>query len=279
MSYTEHKKSAMQMRGAKTKMDEKSNGIPHGYMTVGQLAKKMDVTVRTIQYYDKRGILPPSSVSEGGRRLYTDKDFVKLHQIQSLKYLGFSLEQIKQVLPTMSNPEEVSSILVKQIKQLRDKISSLTDSLEALEAFAQEVTTMEKVDWAAYADIIMLLQSNSELYWTRKHFSEKVTTQVANLYEAEIGELVQEQNLLLEEAEQLHLAGVAPDSTQGQRFAQRFWQVVMQIVGDNTHLLNEFADIATKYGDKKWKAKQSFIEKALDFYLSNNQEQVERGEI
>lgn len=34
-----------------------------------------------------------------------------------------------------------------------------------------------------------------------------------------------------------------------------------------------------KYGDKKWKAKQSFIEKALDFYLSNNQEQVERGEI
>lgn len=94
-------------------MDEKSNGIPHGYMTVGQLAKKMDVTVRTIQYYDKRGILPPSSVSEGGRRLYTDKDFVKLHQIQSLKYLGFSLEQIKQVLPTMSNPEEVSSIFVK----------------------------------------------------------------------------------------------------------------------------------------------------------------------
>ena len=41
-------------------------------MTVGELATKIDVTVRTLQYYDKQGLLKPSEQSEGGRRLYTN---------------------------------------------------------------------------------------------------------------------------------------------------------------------------------------------------------------
>ena len=52
----------------------KYKAIPDGYMTVGEVAKKMDITVRTLQHYDKEGLLSPSAMSEGGRRLYTDKD-------------------------------------------------------------------------------------------------------------------------------------------------------------------------------------------------------------
>lgn len=69
--------------------------IPQGYMTIGEVAKKMNVTVRTLQYYDREGLLSPSAISEGGRRLYTDKDIVTLHQILSLKHLGFTLNDIK----------------------------------------------------------------------------------------------------------------------------------------------------------------------------------------
>lgn len=63
------------------------------FFTVGELAKEMDVTVRTLQYYDKEGLLKPSTKSGGGRRLYSKKDMVKLHQILSLKYLSFSLAE------------------------------------------------------------------------------------------------------------------------------------------------------------------------------------------
>ena len=69
---------------------KKNKAIPQGYMTVGEVAKKMNVSVRTLQYYDKEGLLVPSAESEGGRRLYTDKDMIQLHQILSLKHLGFS---------------------------------------------------------------------------------------------------------------------------------------------------------------------------------------------
>jgi len=63
----------------------KHRAIPFGFMSVGEVAKKIGVTVRTLQYYDKIGLLSPSAESEGGRRLYTDKDLVMLHQIISLK--------------------------------------------------------------------------------------------------------------------------------------------------------------------------------------------------
>ena len=82
----------------------KYRAIPDGYMTVGEVAKKMGTTVRTLQYYDKEGLLCPSAESEGGRRLYTDKDLVMLHQIVCLKSLGFTLDDIKQRLISLETP-------------------------------------------------------------------------------------------------------------------------------------------------------------------------------
>lgn len=60
---------------------ETEKAIPTGYMTVGEVAQKMGVTVRTLQYYDREGLLTPSAISEGGRRLYTDRDLIQLLSI------------------------------------------------------------------------------------------------------------------------------------------------------------------------------------------------------
>ena len=46
--------------------------------TTGELAKLCDVTVRTVQYYDSKGLLKPSDLSDGGRRLYSDEDLTNL---------------------------------------------------------------------------------------------------------------------------------------------------------------------------------------------------------
>ena len=82
-------------------------------MTVGELAKKMGITVRALQYYDKQGIFSPSAESRGGRRLYTYKDMVRLHQILSLKSLGFSLDDIKNRLISLDSPDDVADALFK----------------------------------------------------------------------------------------------------------------------------------------------------------------------
>lgn len=55
------------------------------------------VTLRTVRYYDKQDILKPSLVTESGARFYTDEDFARLQQILLLKYLGFSLDDIREM--------------------------------------------------------------------------------------------------------------------------------------------------------------------------------------
>ena len=66
--------------------------------TTGEIAKLCAVTVRTVQYYDKRGILTPSALSEGGRRLYSDGDLSRMKVICFLRELGLPLDAIGQLL-------------------------------------------------------------------------------------------------------------------------------------------------------------------------------------
>ena len=121
----------------------KYRAIPQGFMTVGEVAKKMGVTVRTLQYYDKEGLLSPSAESEGGRRLYTDKDLVMLHQIISLKSLGFSLDDIKERLISLETPADVANALTEQADDIRLKIEQLQASLSAIEQLKAEVLQMQ----------------------------------------------------------------------------------------------------------------------------------------
>ena len=126
---------------------ENQRAIPQGYMTTGELAKRMGVTVRTLQHYDREGLLAPSGISEGGRRLYMNKDVVKLHQILSLKHLGFSLSDIKSRLISLDKPAEVADILTEQAAIVQKKIEALSESLNALETLREEVLRMQSVDF------------------------------------------------------------------------------------------------------------------------------------
>ena len=175
---------------------EKSKAIPQGYMTVGEVAKKMGVTVRTLQYYDREGLFSPSAESEGGRRLYTDKDVVKLHQILSLKHLGFSLSDIKNRLIPLDTPNEVA-----------------------------EVLQMQAVDFKKYADIIVNVQMKNNFYWLIKHFDEQTLDHIRSRFDRDSGLAFMDAfTRLQDEALRLLKAGEPPEGQQGQALAKAYCQ-------------------------------------------------------
>lgn len=248
---------------------EKYRAIPQGYMTVGEIAKKMGVTVRTLQYYDKEGILPPSTASIGGRRLYTHKDIVKLHQIQSMKYLGFNLEDIKTRLPSIDSPEEVASVLSQQADVIREKINSLTNVLESIEKLNMELLKMKAVDWEKYADILILLQAKNDLYWAIKHFDDKVLNHIRTFDKDSCEAIMNAQKLILKKASELQKKGVSHESEQAQALAKNYWDTVMEFTKGDMSLLPELIRLAEKRDDSECKSKQEFIEKALGIYMEN----------
>ena len=148
----------------------KHRAIPKGYMTVGEVAKKIGVTVRTLQYYDKEGLLSPSAESEGGRRLYTDKDLVILHQIISLKSLGFSLDDIKHRLISLETPTDVANALTEQADSIREshdmaEVENLCDRIAILNngniAFCGTATELTDTIGEKYFIHIKTKQGNS----------------------------------------------------------------------------------------------------------------------
>ena len=80
--------------------------------TTGEIAKLCGVSVRTVQYYDEHGILIPSELSEGGRRLYSEDDYKKLKIICFLRDAGISIKSIGELL-SESNPSSVISVCLK----------------------------------------------------------------------------------------------------------------------------------------------------------------------
>ena len=83
--------------------------------TTGEIAKLCEVTVRTVQYYDTRGILVPSELTEGGRRLYNDEDLRKMKIICFLRELDLPINSIAELLKE-EDPGSVISLLLEQQK-------------------------------------------------------------------------------------------------------------------------------------------------------------------
>ena len=254
---------------------EKYRAIPEGYMTVGQVAKRMDVTVRTLQHYDKEGLLSPSAVSDGGRRLYTDKDLVKLHQILSLKHLGFSLDDIRDRLIPLDAPADVAQILSEQAAVIRDKIAALTESLSAIEALKAEVLEMQSVDFKKYADIIVNLEMKNEFYWLIKHFDSETLDHIRSRFDKESGIAFLQKFLhLQDEAIRLQEAGVPAEGQRGIQFAKAYWDLILEFTDGDASMLPKLMQMGESGElNQEWQQKQAkanmFIEPALGAYFSN----------
>ncbi|BCW17368.1 MerR family transcriptional regulator [Arthrobacter sp. NtRootA9] len=67
-------------------------------MHIGELADRSQMSLRTIRHYDEVGLLKPSGRTEGGFRLYTERDFARLLVIRRMKPLGFTLEAMAELL-------------------------------------------------------------------------------------------------------------------------------------------------------------------------------------
>jgi DNA-binding transcriptional MerR regulator len=111
---------------------------------VGEFAAQTGVSVRTLHHYDQIGLLRPAGYSEGGHRLYSDADLLRLQQIVTLRYLGFALPQIKELL---ARPDfDLLASLRIQRRALRDRIAEL-ERIDA--AIAELVERRQATDrWA-----------------------------------------------------------------------------------------------------------------------------------
>lgn len=127
-----------------------------GYYSSGEFAHKAHVTQRTIRYYDKQNILKPSYVTDAGARFYTDADFAQLQQILLLKYLGFSLDDIRQMTVNDTDYHYLSNSLKIQLKLVRDRIEQMQLVEKTIQDTSAAIEKEHTIDWSKLLDLIHL---------------------------------------------------------------------------------------------------------------------------
>lgn len=148
---------------------------------VGELAKQTGLTVRMLHHYDKIGLFSPSSYSDTGHRLYNEADISRLQQIMSLKHLGFSLEDIKQLIINPNfNPIDVIKVQLEGIKEqirLKEQLCNQLEDIYTMLINRQDVKAKEfikliKVIDMDLKDYFTLDQLAKLRNWGDQHLNE-----------------------------------------------------------------------------------------------------------
>lgn len=89
-----------------------------GHLQIGEVAARTELSIKTIRHYDEVGLVVPSARSAGGFRLYTTSDVKRLLAIRHMKPLGFSLDELRQLLAALDTLNSASAAPAKQAQAL-----------------------------------------------------------------------------------------------------------------------------------------------------------------
>ena len=109
-------------------------------MNIGQAATATGVSAKMIRYYESIALIPAGKRTDAGYRIYGDNDLHTLRFVKRARLLGFSLEQIRDLLSLWQNKErasaDVKTIAMGHVAELNQRIAELTEMRDTLQTMA-----------------------------------------------------------------------------------------------------------------------------------------------
>lgn len=148
--------------------------MQRNHWKVGELARRTGLTVRTLHHYDRIGLLRPSARSSAGYRLYGEQEIARLQQILSLRQLGFTLEQIRELLDRRGGDGASHlHVLELHLARLREQIREQQLLCDRLERIAERLRAAEEVSAEE------LIQSIEAMTMFEKYYTPEQLEQLA----------------------------------------------------------------------------------------------------
>lgn len=130
-------------------IDGHTDAMTGRHMQIGEAAERVGLSIRTIRHYEEAGLVLPSARSDGGFRLYTDPDLARLAVIKRMKPLGFTLDEMRDllhILDTLSDPatsDEQRAALRERLAMFHTaaqaRVAALREQLATAEGFAAQI--------------------------------------------------------------------------------------------------------------------------------------------
>ena len=116
-----------------------------GLLQIGQVAERTGLSLRTIRFYEEHGLVRPTTRSDGGFRLYSEDDVARLEVVKRMKPLGFSLEDMQQLLALLTDlaTRPGDAALTDRLRMFHEaataRVHALREQLSIAEGFAADL--------------------------------------------------------------------------------------------------------------------------------------------
>jgi len=206
------------------------------HYSTGEVARKLNVSVRTLRYYDQINLVTPSYTNDVQKRFYSDDEMFRLHKIMLLKSMTVPLDEIRRIL----DEESLTSILSAHLSSLEEKIEGLKQAQNHTVTLLQSMKLEnEKIDWTKLQTI--QAKSNDREQWTDYFTEEESDSLQASLPKLEDGEHDTKKWInLIRRTEILIERGVAPSSKEAQILKEDLTWLTDETFGDNQQLIESF---------------------------------------
>ena len=132
-------------------------------LTIGRLAKQVGLGIETVRFYERQGLIEPPPRTDSNYRIYPEEEVTRLRFIKKAKSLGFTLNEIKELLFIRHDPNatkaDIKNRTLNKIEDVKQKISDLTRIKMALERL---VSTCDGHGPLEECPILEALDSESE---------------------------------------------------------------------------------------------------------------------
>jgi MerR family copper efflux transcriptional regulator len=120
-------------------------GARTGLLQIGQVAERTSLSLRTIRFYEENGLVRPTARSDGGFRLYSEDDVARLEVIKRMKPLGFTLEEMQELLALLADLAAAphDAVLADRLRMFHEaataRVLALREQLTVAEGFADDL--------------------------------------------------------------------------------------------------------------------------------------------
>ncbi len=209
--------------------------------TISEFGKRSRTTVRTLRFYQELGLLAPAKQNSSGHKLYGFEELAKLQQIQSLKFLGYSLQEIKNLIDTESDvSKQLEKSLPWQHKLLIEKRNELNRAIEAIERVQFLLDEGKPITWTVLSSLLFQMENEQDqIEWVKEYCSEDIAEQFFSLPKEQRHQMDIEMLDWLATLKKLIRDGVSPQSPEAFEVAVKLSEIATKHVENKEELAEQ----------------------------------------
>jgi len=208
------------------------------------------LTVRTLHHYDRLGLLRAARRTAAGYRLYTLRDLARLEQIVALKFIGFSLNDIKTILVNPKN-FDLAEMLRLQREIMTRKRACLDSVIAAIERAESIARKRGSLDLTSLKRIIEVINVQSNTNWMMQYYSDearrKLEERAKDWTPEKQAKVSADWAALFKDVDAAMANHVDPTSKRARRLAKRWDELIGRFTGDDPEIV---AGLEALYADQ-----------------------------